>query len=217
MFLGECLLMIVYLNEKKEDLISLGDSLSESYYKNIDVKLREEFKCYCWKVRKSDVIKLERPIQYPHEIHQLKCKRYAMATNLTNDEFERLLNYVENANSENVNVDYDSFPEGMEKLKIHKSRERNYKLIEKKKTIFKIAHNGKLFCEACGLNFEDVYGEYGKDFIEVHHTVPISESTENRKTQMQDLVLLCSNCHRMVHHRRPWLKKEELQELLRKK
>jgi 5-methylcytosine-specific restriction endonuclease McrA len=202
--------------QKKNDLISLGDSLSESYYRSIDTKLKEDFQYYCWKVLKRNVIKLECPIQYPQHIRQLKCKRYATAMGLTDDEFERILEYVKNANSEYINIDYDAFPEGEEKLAIHKNRERNYKLINQKKAEFKTSHNGKLYCEACGLNFEEVYGEYGKDFIEVHHIIPISESVENRKTKLEDLVLLCSNCHRMVHHRRPWLNKDQLKSLLKK-
>ena len=57
-----------------------------------------------------------------------------------------------------------------------------------------------LDCYVCGFNFEEVYGERGKDFIEVHHLQPLStleEATEiNPDT---DLVPLCANCHRMIH------------------
>jgi 5-methylcytosine-specific restriction protein A len=34
-------------------------------------------------------------------------------------------------------------------------------------------------------------------------------------TRIDDLRLLCSNCHRMVHARRPWLSLEGLVALLR--
>jgi len=34
------------------------------------------------------------------------------------------------------------------------------------------------------------------------------------RTRLEDLALLCSNCHRMVHYRRPWLTLEELRQLL---
>lgn len=60
-----------------------------------------------------------------------------------------------------------------------------------------------LRCMACGFSFEEAYGELGRGFIEVHHIVPLyskNESTTiNPKT---DLICLCSNCHRMIHHKK---------------
>lgn len=203
------------LQRKKEDLIDLRESLSESYFKNIDKKLKKEFSDCRWKVLKSNVVKLEQPIPYPHQIRELNFFRYDGCIELSTNEFDQIFKYVQTANNDEKNVNYDGFPEGKEKLAIHKSRERNNKLIEQKKAEFKLSHDGQIFCEACGMNFYEVYGEYGKDFIEVHHVVPISESVENRKTQMKDLVLLCSNCHRMIHHRRPWLNKEQLKKLIK--
>ncbi|TKI46253.1 hypothetical protein FC748_18175 [Lysinibacillus tabacifolii] len=46
--------------------------------------------------------------------------------------------------------------------------------------------------------------------------MPISEYTENTKTKLKDLVLVCSNCHRMLHKRRPWLNKEDLKKIISK-
>ena len=58
-------------------------------------------------------------------------------------------------------------------------------------------------CAACGFNFSEVYGELGRDFIEVHHIKPLYSLEEeviiNPET---DLVCLCSNCHRMIHKKR---------------
>jgi 5-methylcytosine-specific restriction enzyme A len=60
-----------------------------------------------------------------------------------------------------------------------------------------------LNCVACGFNFEDVYGERGKDFIEVHHVKPLSSIGEGVVIDpMEDLVPVCSNCHRMIHRRK---------------
>src|SRR5699024_3020730 len=55
-------------------------------------------------------------------------------------------------------------------------------------------------CYACGFNFEEVYGERGKDFIEIHHIKPLS--TLEKEVEIDpgtDLIPLCANCHRMVH------------------
>ncbi|QEM09075.1 HNH endonuclease [Mucilaginibacter rubeus] len=59
-------------------------------------------------------------------------------------------------------------------------------------------------CSVCGFNFEKAYGEWGRDFIEVHHIEPLaSGGGRSRKIDPKvDLIVLCSNCHRMVHRRR---------------
>ncbi len=61
-----------------------------------------------------------------------------------------------------------------------------------------------LVCMGCGFNFETMYGAFGSGFIEVHHTKPISSLggavTVNPSS---DLVVLCSNCHSIVHRKRP--------------
>lgn len=109
----------------------------------------------------------------------------------------------------------DGFPEGKIVERIHKSRERNFKLIETAKLNFKNKH-GRLFCEICGFDFEKKYGAIGKSFIEAHHTIPVSEMQPNHITKIEDIALLCSNCHGMVHIRRPWLKMKELTDLITK-
>lgn len=58
-------------------------------------------------------------------------------------------------------------------------------------------------CMACGFDFEEVYGAAGRDFIEVHHTKPLSEiGSEVIIDPEKDLVCLCANCHRIVHRHR---------------
>ena len=57
-------------------------------------------------------------------------------------------------------------------------------------------------CMACDFCFEDVYGEWGAGFIEVHHLIPIAESGPRETNPETDLAVLCANCHRMVHRRR---------------
>jgi predicted HNH restriction endonuclease len=76
-----------------------------------------------------------------------------------------------------------------------------------------------LSCVACGFNFEEVYGERGKEFIEVHHVKPLSTlESEMIIDPKNDLVPLCSNCHRMVHRRKDdVLSIEDLKDLLSSK
>lgn len=55
-------------------------------------------------------------------------------------------------------------------------------------------------CQVCGIKFDEVYGEIGKDFIEVHHLEPISNTDEEHALDPRTgLVPLCSNCHSMIH------------------
>jgi 5-methylcytosine-specific restriction protein A len=72
---------------------------------------------------------------------------------------------------------------------------------------------GRLACEACDLDFGERYGRRGEGFIECHHTQPLAESGET-VTRLDDLMLLCSNCHRMVHLRRPMLSIDDLRSAL---
>jgi 5-methylcytosine-specific restriction protein A len=104
--------------------------------------------------------------------------------------------------------------EGQVLSRVHRYRERDRKLVTKKKAKF-LLENSKLHCEACGFDFKQRYGERGADFIECHHTKPVSELESNGKTKISDLVLLCSNCHRIVHRKKPWLSFEELIDLVK--
>lgn len=59
-------------------------------------------------------------------------------------------------------------------------------------------------CMGCAFNFEAKYGAIGSGFIEVHHTKPISSLGGAASVDpTSDLVVLCSNCHSIVHRKRP--------------
>ena len=78
-----------------------------------------------------------------------------------------------------------------------------------------IRHHGAV-CKVCDFNFEAVYGELGKGFIHVHHTVPISEIGEGYTVDpIADLVPVCPNCHAMLHRRNPPLSIIDLKNLLK--
>ena len=73
--------------------------------------------------------------------------------------------------------------------------------------------NGGVACEACGFDFAAVYGPHGQDYIECHHRTPLSQSGATI-TRVGDLILLCANCHRMIHRRKPWLSTDDLTRLI---
>lgn len=74
----------------------------------------------------------------------------------------------------------------------------------------------RLCCEACGFDFEKIYGERGKGFIEVHHNKPLHTLEDECEIDPeQDLNCLCSNCHRMIHREKASiLTVNELKELI---
>ncbi len=69
-------------------------------------------------------------------------------------------------------------------------------------------------CMVCSFDFEAEYGLIGKNFIHVHHVVPLSSIGEeyvvNPKT---DLIPVCPNCHAMIHRKSPPFLVEELRTL----
>jgi 5-methylcytosine-specific restriction protein A len=99
--------------------------------------------------------------------------------------------------------------EGGMLTKLHKSRERNQRLVTRKKDAALKKH-GKLACEVCAFDYRARYGERGAAFIECHHNQPLASLPGGRKTKLSDLSLLCANCHRMIHAKRKWLSLADL-------
>lgn len=107
-----------------------------------------------------------------------------------------------------------AYLEGGVAERFHKYRERNAKAVAEKKAQT-LAEKGHLKCEACNFDYTEAYGERGDGFIECHHETPISASDFAREIKLSDLVLLCANCHRMVHRKKPWLSLVDLKSLVK--
>jgi len=63
--------------------------------------------------------------------------------------------------------------------------------------------------------FAEAYGQGEQGFMEAHHTRAVHEILPGQTTRLADLALVCANCHRMIHARRPWLTMAELKALAR--
>jgi 5-methylcytosine-specific restriction protein A len=94
----------------------------------------------------------------------------------------------------------DSVMEGQVMYKLHKVRERDPKIVKQKKEQ-SLKATGKLACEVCEFVFQEYYGILGRGFIECHHRIPLSIFKAESRTRLDDLALVCSNCHRMLHRR----------------
>lgn len=101
--------------------------------------------------------------------------------------------------------------EGRLLMRRHVARERDPKL-RSRKIAAAVSAGQSLKCEVCRFDFEQFYGDRGRGFIECHHVIPL-HTAGPRQNRLQDLALLCANCHRMIH-RPPWLRPGDLRILI---
>jgi hypothetical protein len=96
----------------------------------------------------------------------------------------------------------DDFAEGRRKSREMFFFARNRRLTERARAL----HGTK--CIACKFDFEKEYGDVGRGYIECHHLDPLSERsdrfwTDDMVTNVHRVAMVCANCHRMIHRRRP--------------
>ena len=121
-------------------------------------------------------------------------------------------NYNKTENDEKL------YKEGKERLEQHLKleKERNPLIIKDAKKAFFEKH-GRLYCEICGFDFRKVYGELGKNFAEGHHKKMVAAMDKEGDTiSIDDIAIVCSNCHSMLHKSNPPISVEELKEIIKK-
>ncbi|MEO7049684.1 MAG: HNH endonuclease, partial [Ferruginibacter sp.] len=94
-------------------------------------------------------------------------------------------------------------PEGDLRARIHLRQEyrwRNTRIVSEKKMQALRNGGGRILCECCDFDFLEIYGEIGSGFIECHHKVFLNGG--ERITELDDLALVCSNCHRILHQKK---------------
>ena len=71
-------------------------------------------------------------------------------------------------------------------------------------------------CQVCGFDFKVTYGDLGNNYIECHHLNPLAERDAHDivASTLSDVTVLCSNCHRMAHRRKPVIGVTELKKLI---
>jgi len=91
--------------------------------------------------------------------------------------------------------------EGSRKLRSHLRSERRRGLVIAKRSSFKDAHEGRIFCERCGEDPVERYStEHAESCIEVHHaSTQVADMHPGHRTRLEELQCLCANCHRLVH------------------
>ena len=111
-----------------------------------------------------------------------------------------------------VEWEYDPSIEGKQEKRLINRYERDSRLRARAVSI----HG--LFCCVCGFDFGKTYGPHGSGFIEVHHIVPLAmDKNSHLVDPAKDMVVLCANCHRMIHRKQDApLAVDELKSLLEK-
>ncbi len=92
--------------------------------------------------------------------------------------------------------------EGEIRIRVIKHRVREQALRDSKLKVARASSaDGHLRCEVpgCGFDFERVYGEVGSGFAHVHHRTPLADVDGQTETRLQDLAVVCANCHAMIH------------------
>jgi len=92
--------------------------------------------------------------------------------------------------------------EGKVYFRYSRHRHRERKLREAKiEEARKRSPDQRLRCEVpgCGFDFEERYGEIGRGFVHVHHIDQLSDLESPQEVTLADLVIVCANCHAMIH------------------
>lgn len=113
-------------------------------------------------------------------------------------------------------TDSISYPEGSKKQALHTRLERNQSVVRKAKEK-QYAQDVMMRCQVCNFSFLETYGEHGDRFIEAHHIMPLGKLNKRIETKLEDISLVCANCHRMIHRGKKTLSLDELRDVVKKK
>lgn len=142
-------------------------------------------------------------------LYILSAAQYAPSIGNTNDTIFKTIDkeglYIEN----DAFSEQSEYFEGSQKTIIVNAYERNPRL--RKACIEKYGTT----CNVCGFSFEEIYGSLGRDFIEVHHLIPLCTIHYGYIASVDDLRPVCSNCHSMLHKLNNLMTITELKQIIK--
>jgi 5-methylcytosine-specific restriction protein A len=119
---------------------------------------------------------------------------------------------------ENENDDEETleiFNEGRIITALHKRRERNPSLRDKK--IKQLEKQNKIYCEICNTKPYINKNNLMYSIFECHHIHLLSDTNEV-VTKLDDIAFLCSNCHKMLHRiiaiEKKWFSVDEIKKYI---
>lgn len=59
--------------------------------------------------------------------------------------------------------------------------------------------NAKGVCEACGTDYSKLLGGLGERVLQVHHRQQLALADEPKVNGIEDVAVVCANCHLMIH------------------
>lgn len=143
--------------------------------------------------------------------NNIEIVKYLLDSPFSYDDIKSSFNKI--VNEEITNPQHKIIPldenivinEGSEKFIRQKTYERSKKLRD-----IAITHymkDGKILCDICCFDFGAFYGELGQGYIEIHHIKPIfmfddEDSEKTIEEALQNVIPVCSNCHRIIHRNR---------------
>lgn len=105
--------------------------------------------------------------------------------------------------------------EGRLLTRMHVYKERDRAFARRVRDHYRRQQGGKLICEACGHIGEDFYGPPGDRCMEAHHKVPIEELQPDSIMTVNEMAMVCANCHRVIHSQKPCLTLDQIKTIIR--
>ena len=104
--------------------------------------------------------------------------------------------------------------EGRLLTRTHVYRERDHTFAKHVRAHYTALAGGPVRCHACGNVPTDAYGPAGDSCLELHHKTPIAQLQPDSVTVVDDMALVCANCHRVIHSKTPCFTMDEIVDLV---
>jgi 5-methylcytosine-specific restriction protein A len=82
-------------------------------------------------------------------------------------------------------------------FQFHKSRESDPVWVKFKKESA-LKNKGKLSCEICNVDSFEIYGELGRDLLEIHFAKELKTEPGIESSELDDFIIVCPNCHKIL-------------------
>lgn len=101
-------------------------------------------------------------------------------------------------------------------FEFHKNRESDPLVLRVKKEIV-LSNQKNLKCEVCGFDSKKVYGELGNNLMEIHYNKELKNEPGLEASDMDDFIVVCSNCHKVLDKNYGLLNAADLKKIIRKR